>query len=858
MFGQSATPMKRRMLTSQIVKRIGIALSFVGFLTIVTTLYYFSTGMEEQLNADVSSTKEVIANAMESTNDSTKVAEHLIDLQLLTASKAIAKELQGKTIDQVTRLELEQIRDEWGLNGISLFVKDATDIKVAKSSELSEIGLSSKSWGDWFTAFSQLMNGQPVTVEKGYNDLHFWSAPLSKADWNEHYYKYAYYDDGTLPFMINPYLMDQDILYLEFKSGPSKMIERIVEQNVNIEEISVLNVPAFLKGDKNHVSLPGTDLPVLYGNHSMKLPEDYATLEDLSRDKMEQRVNFELDGRSLQKFYIPLSDDRAMVIVTNTDRQHLLELRYLGLLTLAFLLSYVVIYFVVRAIASRLLQPLFEIEAFVEKVSAGDLNGHLEIEEENSLGWMAENINNMTVKMRHLIAEVEDRSQRQIAHMTYHDDLTSLPNRKHFTNVLHQALNMAQITESNIGVMFLDLDRFKNVNDSLGHATGDRLLREVARRLLGALAENHLLARMGGDEFAMLVPDLESPEEAAKLAQRALELFEQPLLFENREFLITASIGISVYPQDGLDAETLLRNADTAMYSAKENGRNNFQFYTPEMNEIILEQLEMEKAMRHALEHEEFVLHYQPQVDLVTGQIIGSEALIRWMHPERGLVPPSQFIPLAESVGLIIPLGEWVLRTACLQNKEWQDAGFPPIKVAVNLSARQFEQANLVDTVADILEESGLDPQYLHLEITETLAMNNANLAIDKLHALKNLGVQLSIDDFGTGYSSLNYLKKFPIDTLKIDRSFVGDIPADSDDAAIVTAIIAMAHNLKLTVVAEGVETEAQLEFLREQNCDAMQGFLFSRPVPAHQLAQLLYEKKSLDTETYQHLPSSN
>ncbi|MBL0388719.1 EAL domain-containing protein [Tumebacillus sp. ITR2] len=839
-------PNKRRMLTTQILKRIAIALGIVGVLTIVTTLLYFKVGMEDQLNTDVQSTKEVITNAMESTNTSTKITEHLIDMQLLTASKAISKELQGKTLQQISRNDLMRLRDEWGLNGISLFVKEGTDIKIVQSSDLSEIGLNTKSWGEWYTAFNQLMSNQKVSVGLGYADEHYWAGPISKAEWNHHYYKYAYYDDGTTPFMINPYVMDQDILYLEFQSGPTQMIDRITAQNTSLEEIGVINVPAFLKGDNNTVSSPDTDLPILYGKNSNQLPEDAKMLTEMLKDNKEKRVDFIKDGRSLQKFYIPLSDSRAIVIVTNTERQQNLELRFLSVLLLSFVASFLTIFFVVRIIAQRRLKPLNEMQAFMQSVSEGDLSGQLEVRENNELGWLAEHINRMTVKMRNLIAEVEDRSQRQITHMAYHDDLTNLPNRKHFTDVLGQALNMAQITESKIAVMFLDLDRFKNVNDSLGHATGDRLLREVSRRLLGSLSENHLLARMGGDEFAMLVPDLESPEDAAKLAQRALGLFETPLLFEGREFMITASIGISVSPQDGNDAETLLRNADTAMYSAKEGGRNNFQFYTPEMNEMILEQLETEKSLRYALDHDEFVLFYQPQVDIATGQIIGTEALIRWQHPERGLVPPNQFIPIAESVGLIVPLGEWVLRTACIQNKEWQAAGFPPIKVAVNLSARQFEQPNLVDTVASILEETGLHPQYLHLEITETLAMKNANHAIDKLYALKNLGIQLSIDDFGTGYSSLNYLKKFPIDTLKIDRSFVGDIPGDSDDAAIVTAIIAMAHNLKLTVVAEGVESQAQLEFLRAQNCNEMQGFLFSRPVPAHEVAQLLYEKKSL------------
>ncbi|KEO82607.1 putative bifunctional diguanylate cyclase/phosphodiesterase [Tumebacillus flagellatus] len=846
MKGTAVLPNKRRMLTSQILKRIAIALSIVGVLTTVITLLYFKVGMEEQLNADVQSTKEVITNAMESTNASTKITEHLIDMQLLTASKAISKELQGKTLQQITRNDLLRLRDEWGLNGISLFVKEGADIKIVQSSDVSEIGLNTKDWGEWYTAFNQLMAGQKVDVNMGYSDEHYWAGPISKAEWNHHYYKYAYYDDGSTPFMINPYVMDQDILYLEFQTGPTQMIDRITKQNSSIEEIGVINVPAYLKGEDNLVTSPDTDLPILYGRNSLELSEDHKMLSELLKDNKEKRVDFTKDGRALQKFYIPLSDSRAIVIVTNTDKQQALELRFLFVLLLSFVVSFFAIYFMVRFIAQRRLKPLNEMQAFMQSVSEGDLSGQLEIHENNELGWLAEHINVMTVKMRNLISEVEDRSQRQITHMAYHDDLTNLPNRKHFTDVLGQALNMAQITESKVGVMFLDLDRFKNVNDSMGHATGDRLLREVSRRLLESLSENHLLARMGGDEFAMLLPDLESPEDAAKLAQQALKLFETPLLFEGREFLVTASIGISVYPQDGTDAETLLRNADTAMYSAKEGGRDNFQFYTPEMNQMILEQLEIEKALRHALDHEEFVLFYQPQVDIETGHIIGTEALIRWQHPERGLVPPGQFIPVAESVGLIVPLGEWVLRTACIQNKAWQEAGFPPIKVAVNLSARQFEQPNLVDTVAEILEETGLDPQYLHLEITETLAMKNANHAIDKLHALKNLGVQLSIDDFGTGYSSLNYLKKFPIDTLKIDRSFVGDIPGDSDDAAIVTAIIAMAHNLKLTVVAEGVESEAQLEFLRNQHCNEMQGFLFSRPVPAHEVAQLLYEKKSL------------
>jgi len=394
--------------------------------------------------------------------------------------------------------------------------------------------------------------------------------------------------------------------------------------------------------------------------------------------------------------------------------------------------------------------------------------------------------------------------------------------------------------------MFLDLDRFKIINDTLGHPMGDRLLKGVAQRLRSCLREGDTVARLGGDEFMVVLPAIAHAEDAARVGQRILDALSVPFNFEGHELHIGVSIGIALYPNDGKSAEALLKNADIAMYRAKEQGRNNYQFYTPALNDMAFERLTLENSLRRALERREFVVHYQPQVSLNTGQIVGMEALVRWRHPELGLVAPMKFIPVAEETGLIVPIGEWVLQMACAQNKAWQEAGFPPLRVTVNLSARFFRRKDLMETVARILKETGLDPDYLELELTEGTTMENAEATIRTLHELKEMGVHLSIDDFGTGYSSLSYLKRFPLATLKIDRLFVQDITTSSDGAVITLAIIAMAHSLGLKVIAEGVETEEQLAFLRAHRCDEMQGYLFSRPIPAEAFTQLLREGRRL------------
>jgi diguanylate cyclase (GGDEF)-like protein len=432
------------------------------------------------------------------------------------------------------------------------------------------------------------------------------------------------------------------------------------------------------------------------------------------------------------------------------------------------------------------------------------------------------------------------QSEEQIRSLAYHDPLTKLPNRLLFTDRLALAVAQSHRHGQRLAVLFLDLDRFKIINDSLGHSPGDRLIADVAERLRGCLREGDTVARLGGDEFTLLLPDITAPVDAAKVADKVLDALRQPFEQENQELFVTASIGISLYPEDGRDAEALVKNADTAMYRAKEQGRDRYQLYAPDMNATALERLALESGLRKALAQGELRLHYQPILDLDTRRVTAIEALLRWQHPTLGLMQPADFVPLAEVTGLILPMGPWVLRAACAAARGLESLGHPGLSVAVNLTARQFQQPDLPRKVGQALDEASLAPERLELEVTESSAMENPEAAAAIMRELKGLGVRISIDDFGTGYSSLSHLKRLPFDMLKIDKSFIRDITSDADDAAIVSAVVGMAHTLKLRVVAEGVETEEQMRFLMDEGCDRVQGWLFSRPLPADQLPETL------------------
>jgi diguanylate cyclase (GGDEF)-like protein/PAS domain S-box-containing protein len=431
-------------------------------------------------------------------------------------------------------------------------------------------------------------------------------------------------------------------------------------------------------------------------------------------------------------------------------------------------------------------------------------------------------------------------AESTMRHQALHDQLTELPNRILFNDRLSVILAMAHRHATQAAILFIDLDRFKVVNDTLGHAVGDRLLQKATQRLLSCLRQEDTIARWGGDEFIIVLPNLTQPGDVIPIVERILAVMIPPFLLEGHELHVTSSIGIALYPQDGKDEETLVRNADAALYRAKAQGRNNYQFYLPMMNAKSSELLLLNSQLHHAIERGEFIVHYQPIVAVRTGEIRGIEALIRWNHPEKGLLPPGTFIPFAEENGLIIPIGEWILKTACAQNQAWQAMGLPVIRVAVNLSARQFQQPNLVEKVAEILQETGLAPQHLELEITETTVMQDVAFTRSTLKMLKQMGVHLSVDDFGTGYSSLGYLKRFPLDTIKIDRAFVQELTPYSADAAIISAVIALGQGLKLSVVAEGVETPEQLNLLKSLQCEEYQGFLFSQSLTAEEITQIL------------------
>ena len=431
-------------------------------------------------------------------------------------------------------------------------------------------------------------------------------------------------------------------------------------------------------------------------------------------------------------------------------------------------------------------------------------------------------------------------AQEQLYHMAHHDMLTDLPNRLFFLDRLKQAKSMAKRLGKQVAVLFLDLDRFKIINDTLGHGVGDKLLQEAANRLTACVRETDTVARLGGDEFIILLDHIHEEADAEKVARKVLKEMVRPMCIDGHELFITTSVGICLCPQDDDDPMGMIKKADLAMYHAKGQGRNNLQFYRPDLDLDADRRLTMENSMRKALEREEFRIYYQPKVDIVTGRVTAMEALLRWEHPELGMLPPTEFIPLAEETGLILPLGEWVLRKACLQNRLWQEEGLAPVKIAVNLSGHQLQHKNLIPSICAILAETGLDPRWLELEITETVVMQNPDFAVGILKEIGNLGIHISIDDFGTGYSSLAHLKRFSVNTLKIDKSFVKDVELNSTDAAITTAIIAMGSSLNLKVIAEGVETEGQLSFLTDRKCHEIQGFLFSRPVPAEEAGDLL------------------
>jgi diguanylate cyclase (GGDEF)-like protein len=564
-----------------------------------------------------------------------------------------------------------------------------------------------------------------------------------------------------------------------------------------------------------------------------------------------------------------LSDKTRAVVNTNSEISEFVEQALVGLLAILFLLSILVAYQVYASIN----RPIEELLKIAHGFDKGDLNVAMDESRRDEFGELARSFNlsiskvneatdilnknsqelsESNIKLNEEIAERKSAEER-ISHMAYYDRLTGLPNRHLLQDRLEMSISQNERHEQISAILFLDIDDFKRINDTLGHSTGDLLLTELADRLNTCIRatdtvarktiydnEESTVSRLGGDEFTILASNINASPGAARVAQRVMSEVSHPFTIGDNELFITISMGIAICPNDGKDVDTLLKNADTAMYHAKSKGKNNFQFYEESMNAMLMKRLELEGDLRHAIHGDELLLHYQPRIDAHTRRISSMEALVRWERPGKGLVSPGEFIPVAEDTGLIVPLGEWVLEHACRQNKEWQDAGLPPISISVNISGKQFQEDNFLKNISNIIEDSSLDPKWIELEITENVLMHHAQITAEILHEIKEMGVRLSMDDFGTGYSSFNYLKSFPLDIIKIDKTFIDEIPQNPNDAAIVNAIISMAHNLNLHVVAEGVELEQQQIFLRDHGCDEIQGYYYSRPLPAKEFAEFL------------------
>lgn len=539
-----------------------------------------------------------------------------------------------------------------------------------------------------------------------------------------------------------------------------------------------------------------------------------------------------LDGTTYKTYVLPVYNDYLLVIGMNLGEQSSLEWLIIFVDVSVTIFTMLVILLVINYLSKRQLKPLGEIERYLTKVAEGDFTRRLPQSKDNEFSWLIERINHMVEKINELIQEVKDKADNKVAHMAFHDDLTDLPNRRKFRERLKEEILYAKKQKKQFAVLYLDLDGFKKINDTLGHGYGDRLLIKIAKRLNKAIGNEGTLFRLGGDEFTVLVR-FYNQNQINQLCERIINDFEKSFELYGDEVAISISIGIANFPAGGRSHDLLLRNADAAMYQAKKRGKKQFVFYEQHMSEDLLERIEIERHLRIALEKEELHLHYQPQVNAATGEMKGVEVLLRWYHEEFGMVPPSKFIPVIEKTTLINDVGEWVLTHACRQNKKWQDDGIGYFPISVNVSARQFQQANLVGSVENALRKSGLDANYLTIEITESTAMDNIQESFEKMTALKKLGVRVAIDDFGTGHSSLRYLKSFPIDLLKIDREFVKDVGNKDSGMEIVSAIIALAHSLKLGIVAEGVETEQQLRFLKEKQCFLIQGFIYSKPLSA-------------------------
>ncbi|TVY11047.1 EAL domain-containing protein [Paenibacillus cremeus] len=829
-------------------KKLSIIFSFVVTVILIVNNvvnYYFT---ENLLRTDQEKQTEVLAKiigtSIERSQYGAQYVEDLIGEKLRVAA-IVAQYALDPDINKVSNDDLVEVANKIGVSHITLMTRVGDDIKGVKSSDPKERDMSTKDWKYWFTAFNQLLDKGNVSISEGQKLKNYWSGPMntSYTDPN-HVDKWGYYYDGTTNYIINPYVRDEQIINFKNQVGAESILEQTKKNNDTILEITGFNPKTFGK-PPIYTEIEGVKY-IDYVNQEIQFGK--YTFQDKNRDLASITEAMEtgklvsyiatVNNKKVLKSFISINSETPYVIGIVNDYniiQNVLNKQLYNNLIISLIVITVVL-LISFVLATYIVRPLNLILRKVGEIANGNFGAKVSINRNDEFGLLANQVNIMSHNLESYTTELKNKNA-EIEYHAYHDYLTGLPNRRSFITSLQDRLE-SNDGSSRFAVIFVDLDRFKFVNDTFGHSVGDLLLKAVAERISEEIAGHGTVSRTGGDEFILEILH-QTREDVAQVAQNILTKLSKPFICEGNELFVTPSLGISLFPEHGKAAETLVNNADIAMYRAKEQGRNNYQFFAYEMNEVISKRVKLEKRLRTALDNNEILLHYQPQIDLRTGRITGNEALVRWNQPEMGLISPMEFIPIAEETGMIVPIGEWVLRRACEQNVTWQKQGHYPMKVSVNLSARQFLQKNFIENVQLILKETGLDPTLLELEITESIAMHNEEYVIAKLNALRSLGIRIAIDDFGTGYSSLSYIKKLPINTLKIDKSFLFDIKNDSDNEEITSTIIAMAQSMKLQVIAEGVETKEQLKFLQQRKCDEAQGYLFSKPLAAEALEQL-------------------
>ncbi|WP_227939552.1 putative bifunctional diguanylate cyclase/phosphodiesterase [Alkalihalobacillus deserti] len=817
-----------------------------------STLHYIRS--KEKLIAfnerEIELITQEVSYQVENSKSGSLYVEDIIARELRTASIAIKNALPAQHED-VTNEQLTELADELMISHITLLAQTEDDIIGVKSSDPHEINMSTKEWEYWYVAFKQLFSLTPVTVKEGLTLPNYWSGPIEVAASNpDHTDKWGYYYDGTTNYIINPYFRDNQVLEYEELFGPANIMERFTNKLEGVLELTVFNPKNFgqetemvHRNGKSFIRI--ADQPIWYGTYEYRnQPLDAKLVETVVKTGESQNYTEEINGKMVTRTFVPINTGTQDPYVIGVTYDYSLiqkelenELMKHILLSIPFILIVLLTSFIFSRSITR---PIDSIVEKVNEIAQGKFGNNIVLKRQDELGHLAHNVNALSKSLQNYVTDLKE-SQEVIQFQANHDPLTGLFNRRYFQEDLNQRIARSKKTGETVAVLFVDIDRFKDINDTLGHAKGDQLIQQISERIKNCLTiGNSVLTRQGGDEFVILFSELEE-EEMKGIADTIVTAINEPYLLDGTEVIVSASCGISLYPKHTENMVTLMIYADGAMYAAKKQGGNKVILYDEEINKEKNKKLRIEARLRKAIKNEEIEVYYQPKIDARADILTGVEALLRWTDEELGFVSPEVFIPIAEETRLIHPLWEIAMKKACSQINKWNEDRAEPLSLAVNFSGKQFQDpASLVKQVKEILSDYQLAPKYFEVEITESTLLFNSQETIKALKDLQEYGILISIDDFGTGYSSLSYLKSLPIDCLKIDKSFIKDIKEDYGNSEITEAIINLARSLGLQVIAEGVEEEYQKEFLLKNECYHMQGYLFSKPLGREEFEQLL------------------